>query len=138
MNDIIQTRLFIIGLVIKVKTRLTHTRANVSDLHKSIEWYKTILGFECLGADVNDRWQYAQFEGEEGAAFSIMVANTNGTSARFNFKVDDVDTLWNSLKDKVTIVEAIETMPYGNRKFTITDPDGNELGFVQEKYIEVK
>jgi hypothetical protein len=29
-------------------------------------------------------------------------------------------------------------MSYGNRKFTIADPDGNELGFVQEKFSEVK
>ncbi|PKM64918.1 MAG: hypothetical protein CVU96_00380 [Firmicutes bacterium HGW-Firmicutes-20] len=121
-----------------MKTRLTHTRANVSDLHKSIEWYENILGFECRGADITDRWQYAQFECAEGASFSIMVAETSGTSARFNFKVDDVDTLWESLKEKVNIIEFIETMPYGNRKFTIADPDGNELGFVQEKYSEVK
>ncbi|MEN6636872.1 MAG: VOC family protein [Clostridiaceae bacterium] len=121
-----------------MKTRLTHTRANVSDLHKSIAWYENVLGFECLGADITDRWQYAQFKYAEGASFSIMVAEISGISARFNFKVDDVDTLWESLKDKVNIVESIETMPYGNRKFTICDPDGNELGFVQEKYSEVK
>lgn len=119
-----------------MKTRLTHTRANVSDLHKSIEWYEKTLGFECTGADITDRWQYAQFESEAGANFSIMVADTSGTSARFNFSVDDVDALWDKLKDKVTVIEPIETMPYGNRKFTIADPDGNELGFVQEKYTE--
>ncbi|MDP3305086.1 MAG: VOC family protein, partial [Erysipelotrichaceae bacterium] len=79
-----------------------------------------------------------QFECAEGASFSIMVAVTSGTSARFNFKVDDVDTLWESLEGKVKIIDTIETMPYGNRKFTIADPDGNELGFVQEKYSEVK
>ena len=61
-----------------------------------------------------------------------------GTKARFNFKVDDVDAMWNDLKDKVTIIETIETMPYGNRKFTIADPDGNELGFVQERYVDAK
>jgi predicted enzyme related to lactoylglutathione lyase len=121
-----------------MKTRLTHIRANVSDLHKSIEWYEHTLGFECLGADITERWQYAQFECSEGATFSIMVADTRGTRARFNFKVDDVDSLWRSLKDKVKIIEPIETMPYGNRKFTIADPDDNELGFVQENYVEVK
>lgn len=124
--------------VLKIKTRLTHTRANVSDLHKSIDWYENILGFECLDADITDRWQYAQFECGEGASFSIMVADTKGTSARFNFKVDDADTLWNLLKDKVKIIETIETMLYGNRKFTIVDLDGNELGFVQEKYTAGK
>lgn len=121
----------------KMKTRLTHTRANVSDLYRSIEWYEKTLGFKCYGADITDTYEYAQFEYGEGAAFSIMVAGTGGTNARFNFAVDDVDTLWEELKDKVTVIEPIATMPWGNRKFTIADPDGNEIGLVQEGYAEV-
>ena len=35
-------------------------------------------------------------------------------------------------------MEPIETMPYGNRKFTIADPDGNEPGFVQEGYAQAE
>lgn len=115
-----------------MKTKLTHVRANVSDLHRSIEWYEKLLGFECTGADINDRWSYADFACGEGATFAIAVSETGGTSARFNFDIDHVDELWEQLKDKVTVIEAIETMPYGNRKFTIADPDGNELGFVQK------
>lgn len=120
-----------------MKTRLNHTRANVTDLHKSIEWYEKILGFECLGADITDKYQYAPFECGEGAVFSIMVADTGGTKARFNFSVDDVDALWEELKNRVNVIEPIETMPWGNRKFTIADPDGNEIGLVQEGYVEV-
>lgn len=62
----------------------------------------------------------------------------DGKSASFNFKVNDMDTLWISLKDKVTIVESIETMSDGNRKFTMADSDGNAPGFIQEKCPEVK
>jgi uncharacterized glyoxalase superfamily protein PhnB len=29
------------------------------------------------------------------------------------------------------VVEPLHDTPYGTRKFTIRDPDGNELGFVQ-------
>lgn len=119
-----------------MKTRLTQVRANVTDLEKSIEWYETMLGFKCSFKNITDRWQYAQFDSSEGAVFSIMVADTAGANARFNFKVDDVDSIWNTLKDRVTIIETIETMPYGNRKFTIADPDGNEIGFVQERYVD--
>lgn len=119
-----------------MKTRLTQVRANVTDLERSIEWYESMLGFKCSFKNITDRWQYAQFDSDEGAVFSIMVADTSGAKARFNFKVDDVDSIWNTLKDTVTIIEMIETLPYGNRKFTIADPDGNELGFVQEKYVK--
>ncbi len=117
---------------IVMKTRLAHVRANVSDLYKSIEWYEKTLGFECRGADITGSWSYADFECGEGATFAIAVSSKGTTSARFNFNVDNVNELWEQLKDRVTVVEAIETMPYGNRKFTIADPDGNELGFVQQ------
>lgn len=114
-----------------MKTNLMHVRANVSDLHKSIEWYENILGFECTGADITERWSYADFICGEGATFAIAVSDQGASSARFNFDVENVDELWEQLRDKVTVVERIETMPYGARKFTIADPDGNELGFVQ-------
>jgi uncharacterized glyoxalase superfamily protein PhnB len=42
-----------------------------------------------------------------------------------------VDALWERLKDRVEVVEELFDTPYGSRKFTIRDPDGNELGFVQ-------
>lgn len=40
--------------------------------------------------------------------------------------------MWERLKDKVTVVEAIWDTPWGTRKFTIADPDGNELGFTKQ------
>lgn len=121
-----------------MKTRLNHVRANVSDLHKAIEWYEKTLGFECTGADINEKWSYADFSSAEGAVFAIAVSDKVPSNGRFNFDVDDVDELWNRLEGKATVVEAIQTMPYGTRKFTIADIDGNELGFVQQNFKEVK
>lgn len=118
-----------------MKTRLTHVRANVHNLQKAIEWYENILGFECTGADINDRWAYADFECGEGAVFAIAVDEKVPSHGRFNFDTDDVNALWERLKDKVEIVQPLETMPYGTRKFTIKDLDGNELGFVQQNYL---
>lgn len=117
-----------------MKTRLTHVRANVSNLHKSIEWYENILGFECTGADINEKWSYADFYSGEGAVFAIAVSDKVPSHGRFNFDVDDINELWNQLKHKVTIIDTIQTMPYGTRKFTIADIDGNELGFVQQNF----
>ena len=51
--------------------------------------------------------------------------------ARFNFEVDDVDAWWRRLSAAADVVEPLFDMAYGTRKFTIRDPDGNELGFVQ-------
>lgn len=55
----------------------------------------------------------------------------DGRGGRFNFTVDDPDALWDQLNGKVTVIEPLFDTAYGTRKFTITDLDGNELGFVR-------
>ena len=52
---------------------------------------------------------------------------------RYNFTVHDVEGWWSRLRDRATVVEPLHDTPYGTRKFTIADPDGNELGFVKEE-----
>lgn len=114
-----------------MKTRLTHVRANVKDLQKSIKWYENILGFKVEDLYPAENPVYLSFEFEEGACFSIMI-DEKPSLGRYNFVIENVDTLWEQLKDKVEVVEPIFDTPYGTRKFTIKDLDGNELGFCQQ------
>jgi uncharacterized glyoxalase superfamily protein PhnB len=53
-------------------------------------------------------------------------------AGRYNFSVADVDAWWEKLRNRATVVEPLFDTPYGTRKFTIADPDGNELGFVRD------
>jgi len=115
-----------------MQTRLTHVRANVSSLSEAVNWYSEVLRFKVRNSWPPDEPNYVDFESQEGATFSIMVAAPVPSGARFNFAVEDVDALWDRLKDQVEIVEPLFDTPYGSRKFTIQDLDGNELGFVQE------
>ena len=117
---------------IPLQTRLLHVRTNVSDLPRAVKWYTEILGFE-----VHEYWppenpDYVDFVVSEGATFSVMAAKPVPTGGRYNFRTSNVEDLWNELKNKVDIVEPLFDTAYGTRKFTIRDPDGNELGFVQE------
>ncbi len=114
-----------------MKTRLRHVRANVRDLNKAIGWYRDCLGFELDSLWPKEAPIYADFHSQEGAVFSIGVAGQAPSSARFNFGIEDVDAFWEQLKGKVDIVEPIHNTPYGTRKFTIRDLDGNELGFTK-------
>ncbi len=41
-----------------------------------------------------------------------------------------MDAWWHRLREE-GVVEPLFDTPYGTRKFTIRDPDGNELGFVR-------
>lgn len=45
------------------------------------------------------------------------------------FYPDDVDALWEKMKDKATVVSPLENMDYGMREFTIRDPNGYALNF---------
>lgn len=83
-----------------MKTRLTHVRANVKNLQKSIEWYENVIGFTAEEPYPEDNPSYVRFEFEEGACFSIMV-DKKPSLGRYNFVVGDVDALWDKLKDEV-------------------------------------
>jgi catechol 2,3-dioxygenase-like lactoylglutathione lyase family enzyme len=114
-----------------MQTRLTHVRANVRDLAEAVDWYSKVLGFEVRNRWSPDNPNYVDFVSQEGATFSIMVAEPVPTGGRFNFSVKDVDALWEELKDEVEIVEPLFDTAYGSGKFTIRDLDGNELGLVE-------
>jgi catechol 2,3-dioxygenase-like lactoylglutathione lyase family enzyme len=112
------------------RTRLGQVRANVTDLRRSLEWYTTVLGFEVDFTYPEDEPNYAQFRTESGAEFSIGAGGACG--GRFNFTVDSADEYWAqiSANGEPEVVEPLFTAPWGTRKFTIRDPDGNELGFI--------
>ncbi|MFE0624814.1 VOC family protein [Priestia aryabhattai] len=118
-----------------MKTRLLHVRANVKELERAIKWYRDILGFTVEGMWPPENPNYVHFENEGGALFAIMENEKYPSLGRFNFYVDDVDTLWEQLKGKVTVIEELFSTPYGSKKFTILDIDGNELGFVQDEKL---
>jgi len=114
-----------------MQTRLTHIRANVHNLEEAIRWYSEMLGFAVRNTWPPDNPNYVDFVPQDGATFSIMVADPVPSGGRFNFSVKNAHALWEHLKDKVQVVEPLFDTAYGSRKFTIQDLDGNELGFVE-------
>ncbi len=116
-----------------MKTKLTHVRINVSNLAKAVDWYEHVLGFEKNGGWPPEKPTYMDFCAADGAVIAIMEGLTGKSCARLNFVVENVNELWARLKDQVEIVEPLMDTPWGTRKFTIMDLDGNELGFVQAK-----
>jgi catechol 2,3-dioxygenase-like lactoylglutathione lyase family enzyme len=111
--------------------RLTHVRVNVRDLAASIAWYEGLLGVPAEGHWPPEEPTYAHFTVGPAQLALGRYEPAPATGARFNFEVDDVDAWWRRLGSEVTVVEPLHDTPYGSRKFTITDPDGNELGFVR-------
>lgn len=100
------------------------------DLRRSIAWYENTLGLRAEGHWPPEAPTYVHFTcgPTQFALGAYEPAPARG--ARFNFEVGDVDAWWLRLRDG-DVVEPLFDTPYGTRKFTIRDPDGNELGFVQ-------
>ncbi len=114
-----------------MKTRLLHVRVNVSNLSKAIDWYQSVLNFKVAALWPDDNPHYAHFESEEGAIFAIAEERVSPSPGRYNFYTTELDNLWKRLKANAGIVEELFVTPYGMRKFTIRDLDGNELRFIE-------
>jgi uncharacterized glyoxalase superfamily protein PhnB len=48
------------------------------------------------------------------------------------FNPDDVDELWEKVRDKATVLYPVEDFPYGMREFAIRDNNGYILQFGRE------
>lgn len=113
-----------------MKTNLTQIKLGVSNLEESLKWYTEVLGFEINSCYPKENPVYYDFKGV-GACFAIGLADGGKIhhGSNTNFKAENVDELWEQLKNKVNVIEPIWDTPWETRKFTIADPDGNELGF---------
>lgn len=111
--------------------RLTHVRVNVQDLADSVGWYESFFGATASGHWTPGSPTYVHFSLGPVQFALGRYDPAPATGARFNFEVDDVDAWWARLGSHSDVLEALFDTPYGTRKFTIRDPDGNELGFVQ-------
>lgn len=120
-----------------MRTRLLHVRANVRNLQESVKWYEDTLGLLTIDLFPAEKPKYAHFDAEEGATFGLIEEEIVDQSAqtRFHFYLENIEELWAKVQrcENVTIIDELFVTPRGTMQFTIADPDGNELGFVQKK-----
>jgi len=103
----------------------------VRELSSAVAWYERLFGVPAEGRWPREEPTYVHFT-LGPAQFALgQYEPAPATGARFNLEVDDVDAWWSRLEPDADVVEPLFDTPYGTRKFTIRDPDGNELGFVQ-------
>ncbi len=113
----------------------------VRDVKKAVEYYVSVLGFECPGgvfegvapgeggvyaivrrADIEIHLQIRRRE-----VFAAKRESIEGDAYLF---VPDVDAIFEEFKAKdVVIHRAPEDAPYGLRDFVIEDPEGHRLTF---------
>ncbi|MBO6879873.1 VOC family protein [Winogradskyella sp.] len=106
----------------------------VENMDETIAFYESYLDFKCVSREEN-HWAFIKKDDVE-----IML------SSRFNkdefpktvftgglyIYVDDIDVIWQILKDKVDISYPLENFDYGMREFAIYDNNGYRIQFGQE------
>lgn len=101
-------------------------------LEESIEFYVNTLGFTC--DEYNTDWNWASLHKDKA---EIMMAAPNEHTnfekpmftGSFYINVNQVDKLWNKLKDKCNICYEIANFPWEMREFAIYDNNGYVLQF---------
>jgi len=102
---------------------------------ETIDFYTGVLKFTC--GERNDDWGWASLWKDEVA---IMIAKPNSHTpydkicftGSFYFNTEDVDALWEEIKDKAEVCYDIENFEYGMREFAIYDNNGYLLQFGKE------
>jgi len=124
--------------------RLTSTAASltVNDVHKSLAWYRDVLGFT-----PGERWEnegkLMGVEMNAGAA-SFMIGQDDwkkgrdrvkGVGVRFYCNTDqDIDRLATRIKaNGGTLTGEPKDQPWGSRELSIDDPDGYKITIAKEQ-----
>lgn len=107
---------------------------SVSDLARSKAFYEEVLGFIPDAYYEPTRWQPYQFEGRAYFAIIEMAGYRREASADVvNFDVEEIESLWDRVRDKAEVEAELSESPWGSYRFIIKDPDGHRLGFVGKK-----
>lgn len=106
-----------------------------AQLEECILFYTQTLGFTL--AEHNEVWGWASLYRDQ---VGIMLARPNEHTSferpiftgSFYFNTDEVDHLWEQLKDRVKVCYPIEDFEWSMREFAIYDNNGYILQFGQE------
>ena len=105
----------------------------VTNVEETIQFYVGVLGFRCVNQ--TEGWASLQRDRAE-VMISVPNAHLNFDkplfTGTFYFRSNEVDTLWEQLRDRVAIVYPIENFEYGMREFAVRDLNGYILQFGQE------
>lgn len=113
----------------------------VEDVNATIDFYRDTLDFE-VTATVPESGQFNWASMKNGGVELMFQSRSSiteeyplfdgrpiGGSLTFYIGVEDVDSLYHQLKDKVKLVLDLHTTFYGAKEFTIQDNNGFVLTF---------
>ena len=110
-------------------THISAVTLAVGDMARSVEFYQR-LGFKVVSGGTNDLFTSLRF----GNAFVNLQVQPGAMPCwwgRVIFRVDDVDAYHERLEKAKMFPDQPKDVPWDERYFHVTDPDGHELSFAQ-------
>ena len=110
----------------------------VDDVDATMEWYRTVLGFDGNGFPKSPPYVFGivwrdtveiMFQRLQGHSKPDVYAQRAGGTWDVYIRMEGVQDWWEAIRDKVTVLEPIQTQPYGDTEFVIRDPNGYVLVF---------
>ena len=117
------------------------------DISRAIDYYRDTLGFRLANAMPEEEPTWCLLKRDD-TGIMLLGSHEHGDEedghdhddegqdhahapavSSLYFYPDNVDALWNQLKDKVNVEIPLENKDYGMREFTIRDPNGYALNF---------
>lgn len=125
-----------------------HIELHVPDFKKAIDFY-TLLGFKVF-VEVDEKYfvmrrgkTYLNFYGGSDTVYdhsyfkNFSKDTKRGYGIELIIPVDDVESFFESVKDKVKVVEPLKLRSWGAKDFRVEDPFGFYLR-VTERYTWIK
>ena len=116
----------------------------VEDVNYTVDYYENILGcFELIATDPKEgKFDWAMMRSEEADIMFQSRESLGGVIPDFKNKkigatlviyieVDNVEELYNLIKNKVDVIEELNTTSYGMKEFLVRDCNGYILVFAQ-------
>jgi len=98
------------------------------------EFYINQLGFKEFGSADYDGYLMLEKERVQIHFFEFKALDPKENYGQVYIRTDDIDQLYKSLQEKHTKIHpngTLETKPWGQKEFSILDPDNNLLTFGQ-------
>ncbi len=130
-----------------MKLRQMVPMLNVADIHRSLNFYKEIAGFELIsGQEELEQWKWAEIRsgqvvlmlaqsGYLGEKSDPVALEEESWPAVFYYYPEDVEQIHTHIKALGYEVGELSVTFYGMKEFSLRDPDGHHLTFGQEAEI---
>ena len=118
----------------------------VADVNATVKWYKDIFNFQLANQEgsLDEPLEWAVVKADDVQIFfqkedslikelPILKGKKIGATLTLYIKVQDVQSLYNSVKEKVEIVRDMRETFYGAKEFAVKDLNGYILVFSEIK-----